>query len=284
VGTVLDGSEQRRAALTFDDIRAQAMRCLPLTVEKVNWFSTYRVHHRVASQFRVGPAFLLGDAGHVHSPAGAQGMNTGIGDAFNLAWKLAAVLRNGAGDALLDSYASERIGFARRLVSTTDSVFTLATADRPLARFGRTTVVPLLVRLLNHLPPVRGFAVRTVAQLALQYRGSVLSAGRAGRVHGGDRLPWFSAGTGDNHAALGDMQWHVHLVGTAQPGLRDWCADKGIALDVFAWSAAARRAGFARDAAYLIRPDTYVALAVPSGAPAPLARYFSSNAMMWSST
>ena len=62
----------------------------------MNWFSTYRVHHRVATQFREGRAFLLGDAAHIHSPVGGQGMNTGIGDAVNLAWKLAAVLKDGA--------------------------------------------------------------------------------------------------------------------------------------------------------------------------------------------
>jgi len=89
-------------------------------VEHVNWFSTYRVHHRVAEFFRSGRAFLLGDAAHVHSPVGGQGMNTGIGDAINLAWKLAAVLNGRAKDKLLDSYETERIAFARRLVSTTE--------------------------------------------------------------------------------------------------------------------------------------------------------------------
>ena len=61
----------------------------------MNWFSTYRVHHRVANSFAKGRVYLLGDAAHIHSPVGGQGMNTGIGDAINLAWKLAAVL-NGA--------------------------------------------------------------------------------------------------------------------------------------------------------------------------------------------
>ena len=78
-------------------------RGLDITVDRVNWFSTYRVHHRVSERFRRGRVFLLGDAAHIHSPVGGQGMNTGIGDAINLAWKLAAVVRNGACDALLDS-------------------------------------------------------------------------------------------------------------------------------------------------------------------------------------
>ena len=98
-----------------------------IDVERVNWFSTYRVHHRVASHFRKGRAFLLGDAAHVHSPVGGQGMNTGIGDAVNLAWKLADVVQGRAQAGLLDSYEPERIAFARRLVATTDRAFVAAT-------------------------------------------------------------------------------------------------------------------------------------------------------------
>ena len=114
-------------------------------VEKVNWFSTYRVHHRVTEHFRKGRAFLLGDAAHIHSPAGGQGMNTGIGDAINLAWKLAAVLGGRAPDTLLDSYEAERIGFARRLVATTDRVFSFATAEGRIADILRTRVAPVLI-------------------------------------------------------------------------------------------------------------------------------------------
>ena len=66
-----------------------------IDVERVHWFSPYRVHHRVADRFRQGRVFLLGDAAHIHSPVGGQGTNTGIGDAVNLSWKLAAVCRRG---------------------------------------------------------------------------------------------------------------------------------------------------------------------------------------------
>ena len=104
---------------------------LGIAVERVNWFSTYRVHHRVADHFRQGRAFLLGDAAHIHSPVGGQGMNTGIGDAVNLAWKLAAVLQGGPRPSLLDTYEPERIAFARRLVATTDRAFTVVTSPGP---------------------------------------------------------------------------------------------------------------------------------------------------------
>ena len=82
VGTVHDLPESDHGELTFDDVKGKAIEHLKLNIEKVNWFSTYRVHHRVALHFRDGRAFLLGDAAHIHSPVGGQGMNTGIGDAL----------------------------------------------------------------------------------------------------------------------------------------------------------------------------------------------------------
>ena len=92
IGTVRDERADYPERLRFEDVRSRAIEHLKVQVKKVNWFSAYHVHHRVAEHFRKGRAFLLGDAAHIHSPAGGQGMNTGIGDAINLAWKLAAVL------------------------------------------------------------------------------------------------------------------------------------------------------------------------------------------------
>lgn len=142
VGIVRDLPDHGRGDLTFDDVKGQAVGHPKLAISRVNWFSTYRVHHRVADRFRDGRVFLLGDAAHIHSPVGGQGMNTGIGDAVNLAWKLAAVLAGGAPDALLATYERERIAFARRLVATTDRVFTLVTKRGLVARFVRTRLVP----------------------------------------------------------------------------------------------------------------------------------------------
>src|SRR5262245_16026486 len=99
IGTVPEELNDR-ANLSFADIQPHIEKLLHVQAEEVNWFSTYRVHHRVAEAFRVGRVFLAGDAGHIHSPAGGQGMNTGIGDAINLAWKLAQVLHERAPDSL----------------------------------------------------------------------------------------------------------------------------------------------------------------------------------------
>src|SRR6202007_2043974 len=123
-------SERDHANLSWDDVSKHVIEWMHIEVGRVNWFSTYRVHHRVADHFRKGRAFLLGDAAHIHSPVGGQGMNTGIGDAVNLAWKLAAAVQGRAHASILDSYEQERIGFARTLVATTDRAFVGVTTTR----------------------------------------------------------------------------------------------------------------------------------------------------------
>jgi hypothetical protein len=246
---------------------------MQVSVRQVNWFSTYHVHHRVTEHFRRGRAFLLGDAAHIHSPAGGQGMNTGIGDALNLAWKLAAVLGGRAPESLLDSYEAERIGFARRLVATTDRVFSFATADGPIADLLRTRLAPLLISTIGGFEAAREFLFRTLSQITLNYRGGPLSAGTTGRVQGGDRLPWVAVDGQDNFTALNAMTWQVHVYGTATAELAHWCAAHDVPLQVFDWQAQHGAAGLTRDALYLLRPDSYVALADPAGSVAAVERY-----------
>src|SRR5712675_628500 len=201
IGTVRDERADRADTLTFKDVSDRAINHFKVGVNKVNWFSTYHIHHRVTEHFRKGRAFLLGDAAHIHSPAGGQGMNTGIGDAINLAWKLAALLAGHAPDSLLDTYEAERIGFAKRLVATTDRVFSLATAEGRIADIIRTRIVPVIFPKVVALEPVREYIFRTVSQITLNYRGTPLSVGSAGHVHGGDRLPWAPSEDIDNFDA-----------------------------------------------------------------------------------
>jgi 2-polyprenyl-6-methoxyphenol hydroxylase-like FAD-dependent oxidoreductase len=274
IGTVRDERADRADTLTFKDISDRAINHLKVRVNKVNWFSTYHVHHRVTHHFRKGRAFLLGDAAHIHSPAGGQGMNTGIGDAINLAWKLAAVIAGRAPDKLLDSYEAERIGFARRLVATTDRVFSFATSDGRLADFLRTRVAPLLIPRAIAFQPVREFMFRTVSQIMLNYRNGPLSRGAAGQVHGGDRLPWARVDGADNFATLATLDWQVHVYGAAKADLAAWCAAQKLPLQVFEWQPGYEAAGLARDALYLLRPDTYVALADGAGTADAVERYF----------
>jgi 2-polyprenyl-6-methoxyphenol hydroxylase-like FAD-dependent oxidoreductase len=265
IGSVRDDAAQDHEHLDFEDVSDRALQNLKIDVRRVNWFSSYRVHHRVALSFGKGRAFLLGDAAHIHSPVGGQGMNTGIGDAVNLAWKLAASLKQPSASALLDTYEPERIAFARRLVATTDRAFTNVISTSAWARFARTQLVPKLAPILLGLPPIRRLLFRTVSQIAVNYRGSALSAGAAGRIHGGDRLPWVPVrppgGTESNFAALQSLDWQIHVYGEAAGDVRALSDREKIPLHVFAWQSAMSDSGFQRDAVYLVRPDGYVALA-----------------------
>ena len=277
IGTVRDERADRADTLTFSDVSDRAINHLKVQVRMVNWFSTYHVHHRVTQHFRKGRAFLLGDAAHIHSPAGGQGMNTGIGDAINLAWKLAAVLAGRAPDTLLDSYEAERIGFARRLVATTDRLFSFATAEGRIADILRTRVAPVLIPMAAAFDAVREFMFRTVSQITLNYRHGPLCRGAAGHVRGGDRLPWAPVDGTDNFASLATMDWQVHVYGAATAELAAWCAAQNVPLHAFEWRSEYEIAGLARDALYLLRPDTYVALADGSGAADALERYFADH-------
>jgi 2-polyprenyl-6-methoxyphenol hydroxylase-like FAD-dependent oxidoreductase len=275
VGTLPGDSIPKDRQLSFDDVSRRPIEQLGLDVRQVHWFSTYHVHHRVASTFRQGRAFLLGDAAHIHSPVGAQGMNTGIGDAVNLSWKLASVLRGSRSD-LLDSYGTERMAFARRLVATTDRAFTIATKPGRVAAVVRTRIFPIVVGSLFRVAPFRRWLFRTVSQIAIDYRSSPISVGRAGEVHGGDRLPWveLDAHGADNFASLQSLEWQVHVYGQPARELTDACRRLGLTLNTFAWSPAAQRTGLARDATYLVRPDGYVAMATETDPAARLAGYF----------
>lgn len=279
IGTVRDERAEQADSLKFEDVSDRAIEKLKLIVSKVNWFSTYHVHHRVTDNFRKGRAFLLGDAAHIHSPVGGQGMNTGIGDAINLAWKLKAVLDGRANDALLDSYEAERRPFAKRLVNTTDRAFTLVTAEGRFAEFLRTRIVPVVLPAAARFEIWREWIFRTVSQIMINYRDSAISQGAVGDVHGGDRLPWISGDGVDNYEPLAAMCWQVHLYGVASSELISWCADHNIRLHVFAWQPAYADAGLTRDALYLLRPDTYVALVQKSADPALLEQYFTERGL-----
>jgi 2-polyprenyl-6-methoxyphenol hydroxylase-like FAD-dependent oxidoreductase len=200
----------------FDTVRPILEPLFGIRVEQVNWFSTYRVHHRVAAHFRVGRCFLSGDAAHIHSPAGGQGMNTGIGDAINLAWKLAHVLQ-GRADA----------GAARHLRGRAHRVRAQAgghhrprlPADR-LARHRRTAAAPLAAaacgagaeRLRGRAPHVVQDRVASADPLSRQ------PAQRRPRRRGNRRRPaaWLPS---DNFTALQSLDWQLHVYGRVDPVL-----------------------------------------------------------------
>ncbi len=148
----------------------------PAKVVKEYWVTRYRVHSRTVPRYRDGRVFLVGDAAHVHSPAGAQGMNTGIQDAYNLAWKLALVERGLADESLVDSYQAERHPIGVQLLKTTDRLFSAFGGQNPLARLARGRVAPLLADRVLTRPWLRRRFIGLLAQLRLHYPDSPLNA------------------------------------------------------------------------------------------------------------
>jgi 2-polyprenyl-6-methoxyphenol hydroxylase-like FAD-dependent oxidoreductase len=163
---------------THEEFQAMVDERVPFPARVVEefWVTRYRVHSRVVPRYRDGQVFLAGDAAHVHSPAGAQGMNTGIQDAYNLAWKLALVERGIADASMLDSYQAERHPVGVRLLKTTDRLFSVIAGHNPISRTARGKVAPHLAGRVLTRQSVRSKFVGMLVQLRLRYPDSPLSS------------------------------------------------------------------------------------------------------------
>jgi hypothetical protein len=245
-----------------------------LSFKDCSWFSTYRIHHRAAARFRDRRCFLLGDAAHIHSPVGAQGMNTGLQDAYNLAWKMALVVQGHAGPELLDSYEAERVPVAQRLLSSTDRAFRLVVADNWAAGLLRTKVLARVAALAMRRPAVQGFGFRTVSQIGIHYRGGPLSqslekvADKAPQA--GDRFPWLKlrlrpqGPVKDLFQVVDDTQFNLYVFGQSDSQaspvqLGDLVCTYGVPPDPHN-DAALGRARIPSRSFYLVRPDGYIGL------------------------
>lgn len=242
-----------------DSVLAAARTDIGLTVDHVDWFSTYRVHHRVAARFAQGSVFLAGDAAHVHSPVGGQGMNTGLQDAHDLAHLLADVSHAHVDPSALQRYERERRPVAVRLVRTTDRAFGLvARRHRGTAWLRRRAAAlagPVAPRVLATPAGTR------IAGLLGQYRirypfapdTTPLPSWAADGVVG-LRLPPVAG----NSDPLRSLSWQLHSYGTqvARPGVPDWIEGP----HAFGPDPAGRlRTG----RLYLVRPDGFVAASLP---------------------
>ncbi|MFB5662849.1 FAD-dependent monooxygenase [Alteribacillus sp. HJP-4] len=260
IGVVPPEIDKDASTIRFDDLLPFINRSINLQIKKVNWFSAYTVHHRVADSFQRNRVFISGDAAHIHSPAGGQGMNTGIGDAINLAWKLASVVQGRASSELLDTYETERITFARLLVATTDKAFKFMVQRNKAGQFIRTFLPHVLAQMF-HSDMVRKAIFDILAQIRIQYRSSPLSSGKAGRIKAGDRLPWVPYEHHDNYEALSSRDWQVHVYGNAEERIKNAAEALNLPVHEFPCSEKARKSGLQLDALYLLRPDGYIGLA-----------------------
>jgi 2-polyprenyl-6-methoxyphenol hydroxylase-like FAD-dependent oxidoreductase len=196
VGTFPEGMDKEEDDIVYEEIEQQIKdeAKLALEISHVDWFSLYKVHSRRVNKFSEGRCFVAGDAAHIHSPAGAQGMNTGIQDAYNLAWKLASVIDGRADEKLLDSYNEERLENAQRLLETTDRMFELGAGSSWLLSFIRTTVFPPVAGFLLSFDVVKRTIFPLISQIGINYRDCSLSdhAGdKEFEVRAGDRMPYF---------------------------------------------------------------------------------------------
>jgi 2-polyprenyl-6-methoxyphenol hydroxylase-like FAD-dependent oxidoreductase len=266
------------------------------------WTTYFRIHHRHATRYRSGRLFVAGDAAHVHSPAGAQGMNTGIQDAWNLGWKLALVADGTANPALLDTYEAERQPVGRYVLRFTDRAFTIATSTNRLVRLLRTHVAPRLIQLALGFARGRAVGFRAVSQLAINYRDSpAVQEGHPQLRRGpraGDRLPdapvTVDAKPQTLHRALAaaprfhlllagpSERWPADdatLLGTRHAGLYDThrlTRQTGPGALVDSDGHAHRRLGLdstGHAAHYLIRPDLHIAYRAAGTDPTGLRTY-----------
>jgi 2-polyprenyl-6-methoxyphenol hydroxylase-like FAD-dependent oxidoreductase len=177
-GSIPEGAKEP----TLQELQENVARVagMPLVLKDPRWLTRFRLHHRGADRYRRGRAFVLGDAAHIHSPAGGQGMNTGIQDATNLGWKLALVLQGRAREDLLDSYEEERLPVGRNLLRFTDRAFSfLASSRRPLVA-ARNLLAPRLLGLALSRYAPQAWIFRFVSQLAIRYTESSIVEERAG--------------------------------------------------------------------------------------------------------
>jgi 2-polyprenyl-6-methoxyphenol hydroxylase-like FAD-dependent oxidoreductase len=232
--TLQGGQEPARPTLEELQALADTFAGGRLRLRDPVWLTYFRLAHRHAARYRAGRVFVAGDAAHVHSPAGAQGMNTGIQDAWNLGWKLALVARGLAEEALLDSYDAERRPVGRFVVRFTDRAFAVATSTSPIIRALRTRLVPRVLPLALRFNRALAYGFRTIAQLGIGYRHSpAVQEGRPPLRRGpraGDRLPDARVARDGQMSWLGEAlaapRFHLLLCGPTQ----DWDAAQLTAL------------------------------------------------------
>lgn len=213
VGTFPEEFSKDEGDVLYDEIEERIKKDTELEridLSDVNWFSTYKVHTRHVDKFSVGRIFLAGDSAHIHSPAGAQGMNTGIQDGYNLAWKLAFVLKGKASGELLNTYNEERLPNAEQLTKTTDRFFGMVAGSEPILAFTRIYIFPYIAQFLFSFEAFKRFVFPRVSQIRINYEDDTLSEEHGSfTVKAGDRMPWFEVEGASIYDRLREPKFHL---------------------------------------------------------------------------
>ncbi|MGZ3811316.1 MAG: FAD-dependent monooxygenase [Mucilaginibacter sp.] len=188
-----------------------------ISVVENNWFTTYKLHHRMADKFRDQRCFLIGDAAHIHSPVGGQGMNTGLQDAYNLAWKLAGVIKRQIKSSILDSYANERMPLAKELLNSTDRAFNIIMSANWLMIFFKRWLLPKVLNFIWKRKTITNIFFKRISQIGISYRESNINLhlSKSTRLRAGDRLPYLKV-----YDEKKEMETDLH----------EWCSKPGFTL------------------------------------------------------
>jgi len=262
VGTFPDEFSKDTDEILYEEIeqRIKEQAEIELDIHDVEWFSTYKVHSRHVEKFSSGRCFLAGDSAHVHTPVGAQGMNTGIQDGYNLAWKLAMTLRGEAGDKLLDTYNDERLANAKNLLRTTDRMFHLAADDDWYIAFLRVHVLPFVAGTLLGFDSIKRLLFPLVSQIGINYRKSRLSVGDDFKIKAGDRMPYFEIDGASIYDRLRDPKFHLLIFSDGASVIEsDSVAMDYAAFDVLPlYPGIAEIFGTNETLSVILRPDNYI--------------------------
>lgn len=250
--------EARDTDFTFDDIIPSIKNELkvPINFVETFWFSSYKVHSRMAGSFKNGRSFIAGDAGHIHTPAGGQGMNTGIQDSYNLAWKLALCIRGDINEKFLETYNTERVANAANLLRTTDKMFDILTGMTGFWNFIRLHMFPLLASFVTKSTFVRKNFFPLISQTGIAYPDSILTIESSiGNIRAGNRMPYFVFSSGKNiYDYLHETGFSVLYFGTVTinfPGVT-------LPVTLHSFDEIPKLFGKEKDFYILLRPDNHI--------------------------
>ncbi len=226
IGTFPEGFDKPASEILYAEIeqRIKDDTKLELDLSDVNWFSVYKVNTRAVNQFSVGRCFVAGDAAHIHSPAGGQGMNTGIQDVYNLAWKMAFVIKGYAGAQLLATYNEERLPNAQKLLETTDRAFDMMVGSHWFFSFLRTTIFPLVAKYAMGRDLVGKSIFSMMSQIRINYRKATLSkhdGDKDFQIKAGDRMPYFLVDGESIYHQLHAPKFHLLVFSNSEDWVRD---------------------------------------------------------------
>jgi 2-polyprenyl-6-methoxyphenol hydroxylase-like FAD-dependent oxidoreductase len=267
VGTFPEEFSKDEGEILYEEIEAQIKKDteIKLDIINVHWFSTYKVHTRHVNKFSAGRCFLAGDAAHIHTPAGAQGMNTGIQDGYNLAWKLAEVLKGKSSLGLLETYNEERLPNAVSLLKTTDRFFNLVASPEPVLTYIRTHIFPYIAGAAFSLDAVKKFMFPRISQIGINYRDSSLSnTDGSFSVKAGDRMPYFEVENESIYNRLHEPKFHLITFfdgeNKSQINTEELSADLIDFHEMPLYPNVAEIFGTSGTFSILLRPDNYVGL------------------------